>query len=149
MSASSGFVLLWAGWASRRLVQPSTGNRRRADLSGVFRISDGSVLVVAADASGSVEEGVRAVGVDVDLDPRLDEVGPHRAFGDLQFQRPVGDAIVVSDLPLLLDAQDLVEIDARNGREGRALAGRIDGEAGVMGGQIDLADEGVGRLDRR
>ena len=54
---------------------PSTGFRRRADLSGVFRISDGSVLVVAADAAGSVEEGVRAVGVDVDLDPRLDEVG--------------------------------------------------------------------------
>ena len=35
------------------------------------------------------------------------------------------------------------------GREGRALAGRIDGEAGVVGRQIDLADEGVGRLDRR
>jgi len=50
--------------------------------------------------------------------------------------------------PLLLHAQDLVEIDARNGREGRAFAGRIDGEAGVVGGQIDLADEGVGRLGR-
>src|SRR5882757_5518394 len=59
--------------------------RRRADLSGVFRISDRSVLIVAADAAGPMEEGVGAVGVDVDLDPRLDEVGPHRAFGDLQF----------------------------------------------------------------
>ena len=128
---------------------PSTGLRRRADLSGVFRISDRSVLAVSADAARSVEEGVGAVGVDVDLDPRLDEVGPHRAFGDLQFQRPVGHAIVMSDLTLLLDAQDLVEIDARNGREGRAFAGRIDGEAGVVGWQIDLADEDVGRLDRR
>jgi hypothetical protein len=53
----------------------------------------------------------------------------------------------MSDLTLLLDAQDLVEIDARNGREGRAFAGRIDGEAGIVGWQIDLADEGVGRLD--
>ena len=71
-----------------------------------------------------------------------------RAFsGICSFQRPVGHAIVVADLPLLLNAQDLVEIDARNGREGRAFAGRIDGEAGVVGGQIDLADEGVGRLD--
>jgi hypothetical protein len=61
----------------------------------------------------------------MDLDPRLDEMGPHRAFGDLQFQRPVGDAIVMSDLPLLLDAQDLVQIDAGDGREGRALAGPI------------------------
>ncbi len=51
------------------------------------------------------------------------------------------------DLPLLLHAQDLVEIDARNGREGRALAGRLDREARVVGGQIDLADESVGRLD--
>jgi hypothetical protein len=93
-----------------------------------------SVLVVAADASGSVEEGVGAVGIDVDLDPRLDEMGPHRAFGDLQFQGSVGDAIVMADLALLLDAQDFVEIDARNGREGRALAGWIDGEAGVVGG---------------
>ena len=77
---------------------PSTGFRRRADLSGVFRISDRSVLVISADAAGSVEEGVGAVGVDVDLDPRPDEVGPQRDFGDLQFQRPVGHAIVVHDL---------------------------------------------------
>src|ERR1700733_9171074 len=77
---------------------PSTGFRRRADLSGVFRISDRSVLVMSAEAAGSVEAGVGAVGVDVDLDPRLDEVGPQRAFGDLQFQRLVGSAIVVHDL---------------------------------------------------
>src|ERR1700727_2466556 len=50
--------------------------------------------------------------------------------------------------PLLQHAQDLVEIDALNGREGRAFAGRIDGEAGFVGGRIGLADEGVGRLGR-
>src|SRR5271168_1225033 len=137
----------WAGWASRRLVHAVHEARRRADLSGVFRISDHSVLVVAADASGSVKDGVGAVGVDVDLDARLDEVRAHRAFRDLQLERPGGDAIVVADLPLLLLAQDLVEIDARNQGEGRAFAGRIDGEPGVVGGQIDLADEGVRRLD--
>jgi hypothetical protein len=103
---------------------------------------------MSAEAAGSVEAGVGAVGVDADLDPRLDEVGPHWAFGDLQFQRPVGHAIVVHDLTLLLHAQDLIEIDARNGREGRAFAGRIDGEAGVVGGQKDLVDESVGRLGR-
>ena len=94
-----------------------------------------------------MKDGVRAVGIDVDLDPRLDEVRAHRAFGDLQFERAVGDAIVLADLPLLLDAQDLVEIDAGNGREGRAFASRIDGEARIMLRQIDLADESVGRLD--
>jgi hypothetical protein len=127
----------------------STALRRRADLSGAFLIMavlERSIGVVAADASGPMKESVRAVGIDMRLDPRFDEMGPHRAFGDLQFQRSVGDAIVVSDLPLLLDAQDLVEVDAGNGGEGRALAGRIDGEAGVVGWQIDLAQAGVGRL---
>jgi hypothetical protein len=46
---------------------------------------------------------------------------------------PVGDAIVVSDLPLLLNAQDLVKIDARDRREGRAFAGRLDRKARVVG----------------
>ena len=129
---------------------PSTGLRRRADLSGALDravVLEPAFLVVAADAAGSVKDGVRAVGVDVDLDPRPDEMGPHRAFGDLQFERAVGDAIVLADLPLLLDAQDLAEIDTGNGREGRAFAGRLDREAGVVGRQIDLADEGVGRLN--
>ncbi len=94
-----------------------------------------------------MEEGVRAVGVEVDLDPRLDEMGPHRAFVDLQFQPSVGDAIVVHDLPLLLHAQDLLEIDAGNGCEGRALAGRLNREARVGGWQMDGLDEGVGRLE--
>jgi hypothetical protein len=91
---------------------PSTGLRRRADLSGAFRISDRSFLVVAADVSWSVEEGVGAVGIEVDLDARLEEMWAHRTFADLEFKRPVGHAIVVADLALLLEAQDLVEIDA-------------------------------------
>ena len=51
-----------------------------SELSGVFRISDRSVLVVAADAAGPVEDGVEVVGVDVDPDPRPDEMRPHRAL---------------------------------------------------------------------
>ena len=129
MSASSGCVLLC---------------RRRADLSGAFfivAVLERSVLVVAADAARSVEEGVRAVGIDVDLDPGAHKVGPHRPPDRSPgVQRPVGDAIVVSDLPLLLNAQDLAQIDALDWDEGRALAGRHNGEAGIVGGQIDLAD---------
>src|SRR5271155_4175528 len=129
------------------LSMPSTGSRRRADLSGVFRICDRSVRVVAADAAGPVEDGVGAVGVDVDLDPRPDEMRPHRALRDLELERAVGAAIVMADLRLFLDAQDLVEVDAGNGREGRAFSGRQNREAGVVGGQVDLAKEGVGRRD--
>ena len=83
---------------------PSTAFCRRADLSGAFRIFEASFGVVPADAARPVEEGMRAVGVDVNLDPRPDEMGSHRAFGDLQFQRAVGDAIVVHDLTFLLHA---------------------------------------------
>jgi hypothetical protein len=72
---------------------------------------------------------------------------PHRALRDLELERAVGDAIVVADLSLLLDAQDLVEVDAGNGREGGAFACRRDREAGIVGGQVNLANEGVGRID--
>jgi hypothetical protein len=90
---------------------------------------------------------MRAVGIDMDPNARLDEVRPHWAFGDLQLQRPVGDAIALADLPLLLYAQDVVEIDARDRGEGQAFAGRFNCETRVVVGQVDLADEGVGRLD--
>src|SRR5579863_2168681 len=74
-------------------------------------------------------------------------MGAHRAWRDLQFERAVGHAIVMADLPLLLDAQDLVGADAGNGGEGRAFAGRQNRKTGVVGGQVDLAKEGVRRLD--
>src|SRR5271166_1119677 len=137
-------------WATRWRCPHFHRLRRRAELGGAFFIGGllrRPVLVVAADASGAVKDGVRSVGIDVDLDPRLDEVRAHRAFRYLQLQRAVGDAIVMADLPLLLDAQDLVEVNAGNGREGRAFAGRIDGETRVVGRQVDLADEGVRRFD--
>jgi hypothetical protein len=108
-----------------------------------------SFLVVAADTSWPVKEGVRAVGIDAHLDPRAHEMGPRPALRDLQFQRPIRDAIVVADLALLLNAQDLVEVDAGNGGEGRALARWLNRKARIMGGQIDLAQERVGRLDGR
>ena len=139
-------------WATRAASSTFPQARRRTDLSGAFFVLaglEGAIGVVAANASWSVEDGVRAVGIDADLGPRPDEVRAHRALRDLQFQRLVGDAIVVADLPLLFDAQDLVEIDAGDRRERRAFAGRLNPEAGIMGRQIDLAQERVGRLDRR
>ena len=129
-----------AGLWARRLPCPHFHRLgRRADLGGHGVVFDPAFVVVAADAARPVKESVRAVGIDMDLDPRLDEMGAHRAFWDLQLERPVRDAIVIADLPLLLDAQDLVEVDAGNGREGRAFAGRIDGEAGVVRRQIDAS----------
>ncbi len=65
-----------------------------------------------------MKDRVRAVGVKMDSHSRLDEVRPHGAFRDLQFQRSKRHAVVVADLPLFLNAKDFVEIDARNGGEG-------------------------------
>ena len=58
---------------------PSTGFPP-SGFKRLFRIPDGTFLVVAADAAGTMEEGVRAVGIDMDLDPRLDEMGPRRGL---------------------------------------------------------------------
>jgi hypothetical protein len=68
--------------------------------------------------------------------PRPDCLGIRTAasgFQDLELKRALGDAIVVADLQLLPEAQDLIEVDAENGGEGRPLAGRIDGETRVVG----------------
>jgi hypothetical protein len=54
---------------------------------------ESSVDVVAADAS-PVKEGVRAVGAQMDLNLRHNEMRPHRAFRDLQPECPAGHAIV-------------------------------------------------------
>ena len=132
---------------------PSIGLRRRADLSGALDravVLEPAFLVVAADAARSVKDGVRAVRAWTwTLTRALTKCGPHRALRDLELERAVGDAIVVSDLPLLLDAQDLVEIDAGNGREGGAVACRLNREARVVGGQIDLAEGRRWPLRRR
>ena len=53
-----------------------------------------------------------------------------------------------ADLALFLDAQNLAQIDAGDRHERRALLLGLDGETGVMDGNVDLADEGVGRFDR-
>ncbi len=119
MSASSAFVVLWAGWTSRRLFHavhrlaaeriqnvrffcfccPVGGvdksktfprrpqARRRADSSGNWDDVHGlAFAIVAAQAAGAVEDGVGAVVVLADLDPRFDKVGAQRARRDLQFQ---------------------------------------------------------------
>ena len=95
-----------------------------------------------------MEDRQRAVGVLVHAHPRLDEVRAQRARRDLEGKTPVAHAVVVADHALLLHAQD-VPMDAGGvgDERGRRLLGR-DREAGVVLGQVDLAQEPVGGLDR-
>jgi hypothetical protein len=52
----------------------------------------------------------------------------HWAFGDLELERPVGDAIVLADLALLLDAQFVQsnKITVHNDNEFRKLKTQFD-----------------------
>ncbi len=95
-----------------------------------------------------MEDRIGAVVVLTDLDSGLDEMRPQRAFGDLQFQPVEGDAIVVADLALFLEAEDLGEIDAGDRDESHAFLLGLDGETRIMGGDVDVPDKGVGGLDR-
>jgi hypothetical protein len=63
-----------------------------------------------ADSLGSMEDGAGAVGVDADLDPRLDEMAPWDLPG-LQAELAVRHPVVDADLSYCM-AKFLVAIDA-------------------------------------
>ena len=67
----------------------------------------------------------------------------------MQLEPVERDAIVIADLALLLNAQDIAQVDVvyRPERRPRLRCGNREGRRVV--GKIDLADEGVGRLDQR
>ena len=95
----------------------------------------------------AVKDGVSSVGILADLDARLDEMGAQRALGNLQPERLEPHAIVVADVSIFLNAQDLGQIDAGDRDESAAFLFGRDREAGVVSGDVDIADEGVGALD--
>lgn len=130
MSASSGFV------------------RRRAGLGGAFFVSDQAFGVVSSQTSGTMEDGVRAIGIGSHLHPGFDEVRPQRAFRDLQLQTVVGNAIVVADLTLflhaklLLHAKHLVEQAVEEHEAGSSSEDAV--EAGVS---VDVRTDGILKPD--
>ena len=100
--------------------------------------------VVAAKAARTVEDGVGAVVIVADLDPRLDEMRPQRARRNLKFQLVERHAIVVADLTLFLNAENLPEIDARDGDESSAFLLRLDGKPRIVGRDIHIPEKHVG-----
>ena len=92
-----------------------------------------------------MEDRKRPVRIVVHPDTRLDEVGAQRARRDLEREVPVAHAVVVADHPLFLNAQHLAVNAGVIGDERRAgMLGR-DREAGVVLGEIDLAQIAVSR----
>ena len=96
-------------------------------------ILDSSFAVVAADTSRAMEDGMGAVVLLAHLDGRSDVMGPQRALRDLQPQTMEHDRVVVPDLTFLLDAQDLGQIDTRNGHEGCSLLFGLHRELFIVG----------------
>ena len=90
---------------------------------------------VARQASRSVEDGKRAVGVVADGDGGLDEVMAVGLGRDLQAEAAVAHAVILADLAIVMDGQDLVEGLTEVADESRAVLRRRHREAGVVGGQ--------------
>jgi hypothetical protein len=70
-------------------------------------------------------------------------------LGQLQGHEVGGDDVVAADDALSLEAEDLVEVDAAEGDEGRGGIGGRPGELGVEGGQEALAPITVGGAESR
>ena len=107
------------GGASRRLFQAvhrlAAARIQAAFLPYSFFLED-ACLGVAAKASRPVEDGVGSVGILAQLHPRLDEMGAQRLPDHSPGVAPVErHAFVIADLPFLLNAQNLVELDAGYG----------------------------------
>ena len=83
----------------------------------------------------------------LDLGP--DEMRAQAALRQLQALSVPGHGVVVGDRALLDDAQDLAPHLLVVGDEGRTLLFRLDGEAGVVLGDVTGLEPGVGRLDGR
>src|SRR5947209_6983226 len=86
--------------------------------------------VVATQAAGAMPDGMLAVEMAAHEDAQAGTGAAARLLGDLERHAGGGDDIVPPDHAFFLDAEDLVEIGAAEGHEGRAAARSRGGLAG-------------------
>ena len=79
-------------------------------------------------------------------DGRLDVVAPVPIGRDLEFFSLEGDAVVTADAPIVLFAQDVVEVGDDTLDESRPLFQRRLAKFGVVGGKVGLPEVPVGFL---
>src|SRR5208282_1835613 len=99
--------------------------------------------VVAAKTTRAVEHRIGAVVIVPDPHTRFDKVCTQRAGRYLQPVTVESHRVVVADLTLLLDAEDLVQIDAGDRHERRTFLLGRHRKAGVVRRKINLAQEPV------
>jgi hypothetical protein len=91
-----------------------------------------------------VEDGDLAVRIGMDADLGAHEMRPGGMRRNLQAPAVPGDRVVGRDDALLMDAENVAPLRLCYGNEGALRLGRRGGEAGVVGGQIDLAADRPG-----
>src|SRR5205807_741677 len=76
--------------------------------------------VIAGQAAGAIPDRMTAVEVAADEDVQAGAGATAGLFAELQGHAVGGDDVIATDDAFVLDAQDLLEIDAAEGHEGRA-----------------------------
>src|SRR5688572_1662694 len=100
--------------------------------------------VVPAQAAAAVPDSVVAVEMAADEHAEARARAPSRLLGQLQWHALGGDDVVPPHHAFGLDAEDLVEIHAPQGNEGRGGIGRQAAELGVESGEEMVAQVPVG-----
>src|SRR5438093_1190907 len=102
-----------------------TGSRRPERLAG---------RVLTTEAAGAIPDGALAAEMAADQDPQPGARAAAGLFGELQRHAVRGHDVVAPDGAFVLDAEDLVEIDAAQRHKGGGGIGRRPAELGVEGG---------------
>src|SRR5438132_13856886 len=90
--------------------------------------------VIAAEAATAIPDGALAVEMAADQDQQPGARSAVGLFGELQRHAVRGHNVVAPDHAFVLDAEDLVEIDAAQRHKGGGGVGRRPAELGVEGG---------------
>src|SRR5206468_6015037 len=91
--------------------------------------------VITTEAAGAIPDEVLAADMAADQDPQPGAGAAAGLFGELQRHAVGGHDVVAPDGAFVLDAKDLVEIDAAQRHKGGGGIGRRPAELGVEGGQ--------------
>src|SRR5881396_542703 len=103
----------------------STGSGRPERLAGG---------VITTEATAAIPDGVLAVEMAADQDPQPGARPAAGLFGELQRHTVGGHDVVAPDGAFVLDAEDLIEIDAAHRNKSGRGVGRRPAELGVEGG---------------
>src|SRR2546430_7200865 len=101
-----------------------TGSRRPERLAG---------RVITTEAAAAIPDGALAVEMAADQDPQPGARAAAGLFGELQRHAVRGHDVVAPDHALVLDAKDLVEIDAPQRHKGGGGLGRRPGATAAEG----------------